>query len=42
MQLFAMPIDYVFFISLIGFVIFWNPIGEGRELGKARNKVARF
>lgn len=42
MQLFSMPIDYVFFISLIGFLVLWNPIGEGKDLAKARNKIARF
>lgn len=31
MQLFTMPIDYCFFIALLGFAIMFNPIGHGRE-----------
>lgn len=31
---FSMPVDYVFFISLLGFAILFNPIGEGKQANK--------
>lgn len=33
-MLFSMPIDCVFFCSLIAFVIMFNPIGEGKQANK--------
>lgn len=31
---FSMPIDYCFFIALLGFAIMFNPIGEGKQTNK--------
>ena len=38
-MLFSMPIDYVFFISLLGFTILFNPIGEGKQSNKLMREM---
>ncbi len=42
MLLFSMPIDYVFFISLLGFAIMLNPIGQGREDKKLMKQMKGY
>lgn len=41
-MLFSMPIDYVFFCSLIAFAIMFNPIGEGKQANKLMKQMKGY